>query len=99
MAWLGSLLICFFLSPLCMWIPFVIDSCYEPTNRPPNVAITQQTQQQLVIAQAQPMTAQAHGQPMMAVAQAQPMMPQAQAQPMAMAVVQAQPMAKLEQRP
>ena len=98
-AWLASLLICLFLSPLCMWIPFVIDSCYVPNNRPANVVITQQMQQQPFIVQAQPMAAQAQGQPMMVVAHAQPMMPQAQAQPMAMAAAQAQPMAKQAQGP
>lgn len=93
MAWLGSLLICFFLSPLCMWIPFVIDGCYEQPNRPmANVVITQQTQQPY-LAQGQPMMVQAQGQPIMAVATAVPMATaQAQAQPMA--VAQAQPMAK-----
>ena len=107
MAWLGSLLICLFLSPLCMWIPFVIDSCYEPVHRSQNVVITQQQHQQPVLAQAQPIMPQAQGQPMMAVATAQPMMGQAQAQPMAIAqmqgqpmvVAQAQPMAKLQQGP
>ena len=32
-AWIASLLLCFFVGPLCMWIPFVIDSCYEPTRQ------------------------------------------------------------------
>jgi hypothetical protein len=89
MAWLASLIICIFVSPLCMWIPFVCDSCYEPTNRLPNVVITQTQQSMMpVVAQAQPMMAQAQGQPTMAVAQAQPMMAQAQAQPMAVAQAQ-----------
>ena len=32
-AWIASLLLCCFVGPLWMWIPFVIDSCYEPTRQ------------------------------------------------------------------
>jgi hypothetical protein len=108
-AWLASLVICIFVGPLCMWIPFVIDSCYEPVGGRQNTVIIQQQvapvnlmmPQQPVMGQpvmGQPVMATATAQPMMATAQAQPMMATAQAQPM-MATAQAQPMSKVAQGP
>ena len=95
-AWMGSFLICIFGWPLCMWIPFVSDCSYESTDRTSNGGISQQTQQQPVIAQAQPTMAEAQGQPV-AAALAQPITAHAQAQPMVSVV--AQPVGKLAQGP
>jgi hypothetical protein len=41
-AYIASLIICIFVGPLCMWIPFVIDSCYEPRQQQQQVVIVQQ---------------------------------------------------------
>ena len=94
-AWIASLIICIIGGPLCMWIPFIIDSCYD--RRPAQTAvIIQQAPQNFVMAQ-QPVMAQAQAQPVMAqaqpamMAQAQPVM--AQAQPV---MAQAQPMSKTQ---
>ena len=94
-AWIASLIICIIGGPLCMWIPFIIDSCYD--RRPAQTAvIIQQAPQNFVMAQ-QPVMAQAQAQPVMAqaqpamMAQSQPVM--AQAQPV---MAQAQPMSKTQ---
>ena len=47
MAWLASLVICIFIGPLCMWIPFVIDSCYEPTRQQTTVIVPAPTKDSL----------------------------------------------------
>jgi hypothetical protein len=111
-AYIASLIICIFVGPLCMWIPFVIDSCYEPRQQQQMVIVQQQQMpgqvimaqppayaQQPVMAQAQPMMAQAQAQPVMAQAQAQPVMAQAQPMGMAQAQPMAQPMAMAQAQP
>ena len=83
MAWVVCVLILFFSGPCFMWIPFVLDGCY---NRPeygggPQVTIQYGSQQpaayggQQMMAQPQPYMAQAapvHAQPVMAQATAIP---------------------------
>ena len=99
MAWLASLVICIFIGPLCMWIPFVIDSCYEPVGGRQTTVVVQQVPQPQhnFMVSAQPVMGQpVPVQPVMV--QAQPMMAMAQAQPM-MATAQAQPMSKTAQGP
>ena len=97
MAWLASLVICIFIGPLCMWIPFVIDSCYEPVGGRQTTVVVQQVPQHNFMVSAQPVMGQpVPVQPVMV--QAQPMMAMAQAQPM-MATAQAQPMSKTAQGP
>ena len=46
-AWVAALLLCFFVGPLCMWIPFVIDSCYEPTRQQTTVIVRAPTKDSL----------------------------------------------------
>ena len=83
MAWLGCLLIFCFSGPLFMWIPFVLDSCYNRANANANVVITTQQYGQSYpgYGQAQPGYGQ---QPIMATAVAMPQPAMAQATAVAM---------------
>jgi hypothetical protein len=44
MAYLASILICMFVGPWCMWIPFVCDGCYEIRGNQGATVIVQQQQ-------------------------------------------------------
>ena len=50
-AYIASLIICIFVGPLCMWIPFVVDSCYEPRQQQQVVIVQQQMPGQVIMAQ------------------------------------------------
>ena len=70
-AYILAVVLCCFISPLFMWIPFVMDSCYE--HRTTQVMIQQQSVSQM--AQPQMVMAQPH------MVMAQPVMAQAVAAP------------------
>jgi hypothetical protein len=99
MAWLGCMLIFCFTGPCFMWIPFVLDSCYQSSNPNWNVNVSMQQQygggggygQQM---QPQPgYGQQQQQQPIMAtaVAMPQPTVAQATAVPTATATATAMP--------
>lgn len=85
MAWVGCLLIFCFTGPCFMWVPFVIDSCYQSSN--PNWNVTVGMQQHYG-GQPQPgygQQQQGYGQqPIMATAVAMPQPAMAQATAVAM---------------
>lgn len=87
MAWIGCLLIFCFTGPCFMWIPFVLDSCYQNANvnnnQFGNVVITTQQHGQAQPSYGQPQPGYGQ-QPIMATAVAMPQPAMAQATAVAM---------------